>query len=205
MITSLIAVAVAATLAAQAHDAAPPPASARLAEAARRAGLTDLPDLTLLGYEVEGRSPRSLRDTIDRRRPRDRTSGERHDARTEWTFRTRWRFGADGRCIPSTATVVLTLTMVLPDLANREWLSPREQADWDRYFTALVAHERNHGRIAAAGQEQMQAAMRASPNCETITALVQATNAEVTAASRTYDRETDHGRCEGAVYPRPGA
>lgn len=205
MIISLTAVLVAAALAGQAPEADPAPASARLVEAASRAGLSDLPDLTLQGYEVEGRSPRSLRDAIDRRRPRDRASGERHDARTQWNYQTRWRVGADGQCIPATATVALTLTMVLPDLASREGLSGREQADWDRYFAALVAHEGNHGRIAVAGQEQMQAAMRASPTCEAMNAVVGAANAEVSAASRTYDRQTDHGRREGAVYPRPGA
>ncbi|NBW08206.1 MAG: DUF922 domain-containing protein [Caulobacteraceae bacterium] len=204
MILSLTAVAVAAALAGQTPEADPAPASARLVEAARGAGLADRPDLALQGYEVEGRSPRSLRDSIDRRRPRSQASGERHDARTQWSYRTRWRNGPDGQCIPATATVILTLTMVLPDLASREGLSSREQADWDRYFAALVAHEGNHVRIAVAGQEQMQTAMRASATCEAMTAVVGATNAEVRAASETYDSQTDHGRREGAVYPRPG-
>jgi predicted secreted Zn-dependent protease len=194
-----------AALAVQAAAPEPGPPSARLVEAVGRVGLSDLPDLALVGYEVEGRSPRSVRDSIDRRRPADPSDGVRHDARTRWNYRTQWRNGPDGRCLPATATVTLSITMILPDLASREQLSAREQAGWDAYFTALIAHERNHGRIAAAGREQMQAAMRTSPDCDAMTAVIRTTNAEVADASREYDRQTDHGRTEGAVYPRPGS
>ena len=204
MIMSLTSAAVAAVLTAQASASPPAPPGARLAQAVERAGLTDLPDLSLIGYAVEGRSPRVIRESINRGRPADRGDGARHDARTHWNYQTRWRRGADGQCVPGTATVTLTLTMTLPDLTNRDQLSAGDRAGWDDYFAALVAHERNHGRIAVAGRDQMQAAMRASPDCDAMTAVIQTTNAEVADASEEYDRKTDHGRREGAVYPQPG-
>lgn len=207
MIASLTVTLFAAALIGDEPPAAPTPASPRLTEAvaAVEGGLDGLPGLTVLGYPVEGESPRAIRSSMNDGRPPDESNGARHDARTRWNFRTRWGNGPDGRCDPRTATVDLTLTVILPDLTTRDELSARGKADWDAYFTALVAHERNHGRIAVEGRNRMQAAMRASPTCEAMRALVGATNQEVTAASGEYDQQTDHGRREGAVYPRPDA
>jgi predicted secreted Zn-dependent protease len=204
MIASLIPLAMAAVLTLQtpAPDAAAQAASPRLIAAA---GLADLPDLILLGYEVEGRSPRSIRASINARRPPEDAGGARHDARTRWTYRNRVETGPDGQCDPRTATVVLRLTVVLPDLVSRDQLSVRERDGWDRYFAAVVAHERNHARIAVAGRDMLQTAMRASPTCDAMRAAVRTTAAGITAASQTYDRQTGHGRREGAVYPPPGA
>ncbi len=209
MFVSLSSLALAAALSGQASVpkiAVPPaPPSTALVEAVGRAGLGDLPEVTLIGYPVTGRSPRSIRESMNEARPTVEVDGGRHDARTGWIFQTRWRNGADGQCVPATATVSVVLRMTLPDLTTRDQLSPREEADWDAYFAALVTHERNHGRIAVAGRDQMQAAMRASADCAAMNAVVKTTSDEVRAASEEYDNQTDHGRREGAVYPRPGA
>jgi len=209
MIVDLTSLALAAALSAQAsvpQIALPPaPPSPALVEAVSRVGLGDLPDVVLIGYPVTGRSPGAIRESMNAARPTIEVDGERHDARTGWIYQTRWQSGPDHACLPATATVTVVLRMVLPDLTTRDQLSPPEKAGWDAYFEALVTHERNHGRIVVAGQEQMQAAMRASPTCEAMNAMIQTTSAEVRAASEEYDRQTDHGRREGAVYPRPGA
>ena len=201
MVIGLAAMMVASVLAAQeaAPSLAAPPASERLSGAT--GVLRDLPGMTLTGYEVSGRSPNAVRRAMNSARPAAGKDGERHDALTSWRYSTRWMRGSDGQCAPATAEVTLTITVVLPDLTTREQLSSRERADWDRYFTSLVGHEHNHGRIAVAGRDQMQAAMRASPTCEAMQAVVRQTSNEVSAASREYDRLTEHGKREGAVYP----
>jgi predicted secreted Zn-dependent protease len=208
MILSVTALLVAASLTVDdpATASEPAPASPRLVEAVGQVGPVapgGVPEPILLGYAVEGTSSRAIRASINDRRPAEEANGARHDARTRWSYRPRWQVRPDGRCDPGTATVTLSLTMILPDLTTRDSLSTREKAEWDAYFTALVTHERNHGRIAVAGQERMQAAMRASPDCDAIRGAVRAALTEVTEASDTYDSQTDHGRREGAVYPRP--
>ena len=201
MVIGLAAIVVASTLAAQ--EVAPAPAAPTASDRLRAATsvLNDLPGLTLTGYEVSGRSPNAVRRAMNSARPPAGTDRERHDALTSWRYSTRWRNGSDGQCSPATAEVAVTITVVLPDLTTREQLSSRERADWDRYFTALVGHEHNHGRIAIAGRDQMQAAMRVSASCEAMQAVVRQTSNEVSAASREYDRLTEHGKLEGAVYP----
>jgi predicted secreted Zn-dependent protease len=209
MSISLTSVALAAALSVQvlAPPIAQPPAppSAALVEAVDRVGVSELPNLTLTGYAVAGRSSRAIRESMDDKRPSEEVDGVRHDARTYWIYQTRWQNGADGHCVPATATVTLRLRMVLPDLTTRDQLSASEKADWDAYFAALVTHERNHARIAVAGRDQMQAAMRASPDCASMSKMIETTNEELKSASIEYDHQTDHGRREGAVYPRPGS
>lgn len=201
MVIGLAAMMVASALAAQevAPASAAPPASERLRAAT--SALNDLSGLTLAGYEVSGRSPNAVRRAMNSARPPAGTDGERHDALTSWRYSTRWMRSSDGQCVPASAEVTVTITVVLPDLTTREQLSSRERTDWDRYFTALVGHERNHGRIGMAGRDQMQAAMRAAETCEAMQTAVRQTGAEVSAASREYDRLTEHGKREGAVYP----
>lgn len=184
---------------------ASPPATERLREAVAAVDVQQLPGLTLTGYEVRGRSARGVRESMNDERPAAEGDDARHDARTRWSYRPRWNRTADGQCDAASATVTLSLTIVLPDLATREALSRDERAGWDAYFAALVKHEWNHGRIAEKGQELMETALRGAPNCEAMTAVVRTYVAEITAASREYDAQTEHGRKEGAVFPRGGA
>ncbi|MBL0967896.1 MAG: DUF922 domain-containing protein [Brevundimonas sp.] len=176
----------------------PPPATERLRAAAPLAAA--FPNTTLLGYEVTGRSPRSVRESINESKPAD-PQGQRHDAVTRWRYQPRW-MGRNGQCLPESATVELQITIILPDLATRSALPGREGEAWDRYFDALVAHEVNHARVAQAGAEQMQVAMRAATDCAGMQAAVQGVNSAVQAANDQYDQQTGHGRTEGAVYPR---
>lgn len=176
----------------------PQPATERLRAAAPAAAA--FPDTTLLGYEVTGRSPRTVRESINESKPAD-PQGQRHDAVTRWRYQPRW-MRRDGQCVPETATVELQITIILPDLATRGALAGREGEAWDRYFDALVGHEVNHARVARTGAEQMQQAMRAATDCAGMQAAVEGINNAVQAANDQYDQQTGHGRTEGAVYPR---
>lgn len=190
---------------AQAVDPAAPvdPASqARLAAAAP--ALAALPSTTLGGYPVEGASPRAIRAAMNRDRPTEREGGARFDSVTRWSYAARWQRSAGGECDPATAQVSMTVTITLPDLIARDRLSTRERADWDGYFGRLAGHEQNHFRIAAEGAVRMQAAMRAATSCDQMRTEQRRVSEEISAASREYDRLTEHGRREGAVYPVAG-
>ncbi len=181
---------------------ASPPATERLRAAVAAVDVPQLPGLTLTGYEVRGRSARGVRESMNDERPAADGDDARHDARTRWSYRPRWNRTADGRCDPASATVTLSLTIVLPDLSTREALSRDERAGWDAYFAALVKHEWNHGRIAVKGQELLETALHEAADCDAMTAAVRTLVPEITAASREYDAQTEHGRREGAVFPR---
>lgn len=157
-----------------------------------------LPNVTLVGYPVSGRSRRTVRDDINRQRPE--TNGERHDARTSWQYSTRWRGGPGGVCLPETAEVTVQITVTMPDLVDPERLNREDLAAWRRYLTALEIHEGNHARIANAGAERMQQAMRAASSCETMQEAGRQVSATVSGASQEYDRRTRHGATEGAQF-----
>lgn len=183
----------------QSQQLTPSVSSPRLVEAAPQ--LAAIPDVTLVGYAVSGDSPRAIRNAINQARPTE-AGGGRFDGHTRWDYSTRWRNNASGECDPASAIVSVRFTVTLPDLEGRSRLDRTERDGWDRYFTALVAHETNHVRIGMAGAQAMQAAMRAAPDCDTMRAAQQQTAAAVLDASQTYDTQTGHGRTEGAVYPR---
>lgn len=173
-----------------------PEASQRLRAAAP--GVAEMDNVTLLGYEVRGRNARAVRASINEGKPAD-LSGARHDAVTYWNYR--WQFPrTNGRCDPAGTAVTYAVTLVLPDLATLDQMSRNDREKWNTYFAALVLHESNHARIAAAGAEGVRQAMRAAPDCESAQAVGLAENRRVGAASAEYDRLTNHGRNEGAVY-----
>ncbi|NJC42386.1 putative secreted Zn-dependent protease [Brevundimonas alba] len=188
----------AAPLATAGGEGAPPPVtSPSLAAAAPE--LAALPGVVLVGYPVDGRSPRAIRDSINDRRPR-LPQGEAFDARTDWRYQTQWKGGAGG-CDPATAEVDMTVIVTLPELTTRDALDRREREQWDRYYKALIGHEHNHVRIALAAAEQMRTYMRAAPDCASMQAVQRQIGASIQPANDAYDESTRHGRSEGATYP----
>jgi predicted secreted Zn-dependent protease len=176
-----------------------PASQARLQAAAPV--LAGQPNTTLVGYAVDGANPRAIRQAMNRDRPAETEGGERFDSVTDWSYATRWRRSGPDQCLANTVEVTLTVTVTLPDLVSRDRLNARDQADWDQYFERLAAHENNHVRIAVLGAELMQTAMRKATGCDQIQAERRRISDEISAASVEYDRTTEHGKREGAVYP----
>ena len=179
----------------------PPPAVSSAALVAAAPELASLPGVTLVGYPVQGRSPRAIRESIDERRPKPPQGEEAFDARVDWRYQTRWQSGPSGACDPATVEVEMTIVVTLPELTTRAALDRRERERWDRYFTALIGHEHNHVRVALAGAEQLRTFMRNAPDCTTMQAAQAQISASIVAANAAYDEQTRHGRTEGATYP----
>ena len=176
-----------------------PESRARIIAAAP--ALADMPDTMVATYPVDGRTPQAIRASINRGRPSDVEGGERFDAVTRWSYQANWRRSGPDQCLADTAEVTMAVKIILPDLISRDRLSTREKAAWDGYFQRLVAHELNHGRIAALGSQRMQAALREATSCAEMQATRERLGTEIRDANREYDRTSEHGRLEGAVYP----
>lgn len=164
---------------------------------ASQPALAAMPNLTLIGYPVSGRSRRAVREEMNERRPE--TGGQRHDARTTWRYSYKVG-GREGVCRPETAEVTVAITVIMPDLEAPERLGRQDRAAWDRYIAALAFHEGNHARIANLGAERMQQSMRAAASCDALRQLIEAESDQVAAASRQYDLQTRHGATEGAQF-----
>lgn len=203
ILISLLALIQASAQAATPGESVDPASQARIRAAAP--GLAGLPQTTLTTYPVEGRTPRAIRSSMNLGRPSESEGGGRFDSVTRWSYATRWRQSGPDQCLADTGEVTMTTTIILPDLISREQLSARERAAWDVYFERLTTHELNHVRIATLGAQRMQAAIRAATSCEQMQTEQRRISAEVRDASREYDRITEHGKREGAVYPPAGS
>lgn len=171
----------------------------RLREAAPE--LAALPDVVLVAYPVSGRTSRAVRTAMNAARPAETDGGERFDGVTRWQYSSRWQRRSGQQCLPETTVTSVAITVVLPDLAEPEKLGRRDREAWGRYFKALATHEMNHARIALHGRQEMEKAMRAASGCEDMQAASERVSNDVAAASREYDRLTEHGKREGAVFP----
>lgn len=180
--------------------AAAPPTVSSPELAAALPDLAAMPGVVLVGYPVSGGSPRGIRESINRSRPRE-PGREPFDGMTVWSYSTRWRGSSDGGCDPTSAEVTAHVVITLPELTNRQALGRAERENWDRYLSRLAAHEQNHARIALAGIDQLRTFMRGAPNCETMLAARAQIDAAIRDANRQYDETTRHGATEGARYP----
>ena len=168
------------------------------------AALADIPNLTVRYYEVQGRDGRTIRRDMNAKRLVDSVDGLPVDAQTRW--RHNWRVpGGPSGCDPSRAEVSYTIEMTLPRLAAGVTLSRSEQAEWDRYYKALLGHERNHALMAVRAAGALQSALREAGSCETAKSAADRVLAPLREASAEYDRRTRHGFTEGAVYPNGSA
>jgi predicted secreted Zn-dependent protease len=163
--------------------------------------LAAVPEVTLVAYSVSGRSARAVRTSMNTGRPAEVDGGERFDGVTRWRYSARWQGRGAQQCVPDTVVATVAITVILPDLIEPEKLSRRDREAWDRYFKALATHEMNHARIALHGRQEMEKAMRAATGCEDMQAASSRVSSDISAASREYDRLTEHGKREGAVFP----
>ncbi len=167
-------------------------------------------DYDVTYYRVEGDSALALRDSLDRDRPDLKPRKERgFDGYTEW--RVDWNFSferQDGSCRIGTVTTRLTVHVVLPRWEEMESAPLGLASRWSRYIEALTEHEEGHVRIAHDAERAIEQALARTPPARGCAEL------EATANRRghetlkkhidrefRYDRETDHGVTQGALFP----
>ena len=171
------------------------------------ASLADLPanapapaQISVTTYQVDGRTPRDVRRSLNQRRPAD-ASDARHDALTSWRFHIDWSTDASGDCVPATVTVLPVILITLPSLKDEHRRTGRLRHAWTRYLRRLEVHERHHAHLVAMGAAQMQTEMRSASSCGDMVRASDRWRSEILKANSDYDERTDHGRSEGVVFP----
>jgi len=156
-------------------------------------------------YEVTGTSVRELRLSIATRARTgpDRTS---YSGFTIWNLR--WSYAgsrtAPGGCRPNGVTVYLDLSVRYPVWKDSAAAATSVREEWNRYVTALKAHEGNHAAIAIRGANRLARGLRdlVSPICSTLQTDAQRLATEAVRSIRReneqYDERTRHGATEGA-------
>lgn len=159
--------------------------------------------LDYIDYRADPRRGQGLREALDAATP-VRPNGKIFHGNTQWHIRwsLRWWREANGRCRITSNTTTLDLDITLPQLGSG---SSDLRQRFQRYRTALHAHELGHARIARAAAAEIDRAILDLPEMASCTALEAAANrvayallADATRAQNAYDRATEHGRLEGA-------
>lgn len=153
--------------------------------------LTEIPNVTVIPYDVGGRNLPAVRRSIDAARPTDPNDGKRTDGLSRWQYQWRWQRDEQGRCTVAPEDIIFSATVTVPRLADsRAPTKLRER--FDRYLQSLLAHEDGHIRYAWDHRGEITAAINTA-TCATADAAGQAALKAIAAHDIAYDKATDHG------------
>lgn len=158
-------------------------------------------------YDVHGSTAAQVRRELRRHGPR--VGGRGYGGLTTWELTWTYTFEERGaECRLASYDVRVDVTSTLP-----RWIpddpAPEDKlvAKWERYLSALEAHEEGHRRFgleAASAVERSLSSIAPEPTCERVEAALAAAAQEVVEQyrerERRYDEETKHGRADGARF-----
>ena len=159
-------------------------------------------------YAIAGSSARELRDAMNEKRPVGK-DGKPHDAITSWFVR--WQYAtttSPAACAIKSFDVSLDISMTLPQWTNESAAAPQLVQHWRTYYAALLKHEEGHRAIgsgAAADIRDAGSKLPSEQGCGDLAKAVGKMTGEILERyrqrEREYDRDTDHGRTQGARFP----
>lgn len=160
-------------------------------------------------YVISPAAPRDISGELARNTPVS-IEGRKYRGMTRW--RIQWNYTyrqGDGQCFIATARTVLTVIFTMPRLSTWSNAIPAVREPFDKYYTALLAHESGHkesGRLAAREITHRLPQLPGSTNCD---AAARNANAEALAIiarynqrDKDYDATTRHGISQGATIEK---
>jgi predicted secreted Zn-dependent protease len=159
-------------------------------------------------YKVFGIDEKSIRSYMKDHSP-CRQGKEVFDASTtwyvEWFFK--WQY-ANGMYHITEANSNVEIKYIMPQWPDKEKAHTSIQEKWECYFKALSEHEFGHRNIAIEAAKAVNLAIIDIPPGSTSQSLEISANAAANRVleryrtqEREYDRQTDHGKKTGAVFP----
>ncbi len=161
--------------------------------------LVQIPEATIMYYEIEGSSETDLRAQMDEFGPVD-FSGFKSDAVTEWYIFWDWPgFGSDG-CSLNEAVVSYKVKIIFP-----HWMPPAGAPNnllvkWFNYTYKLANHEKGHVDHLVANYQSVLDAIKGA-TCGSADTAAKAALELLRAFDLEYDRQTEHGAIQGARFP----
>lgn len=161
--------------------------------------LVQIPEATIVYYEIEGFSETDLRAQLDELGPVD-FSGFKSDAATEWYISWDWPGIGSDICSLNEAVVSYEVKIIFPS-----WRPPEDAPNnliikWFNYTYKLAKHEKGHVEYLVANYHTVLDAIKGA-TCETADAAAEAALEPLRAFDLEYDRQTGHGATQGARFP----
>lgn len=160
-------------------------------------------------YPIRGRTDTELRSQMSQKGPLDALEGRRYDAYTAWTVNWSYRYKSVGKqCTIASVQTKVGITFTLPKWQPASGTPRSLKAEWKQYLAALQTHEDGHKYHGiAAGQDVIRTLSRfpSAASCSTLgTTANQAAQQIIQRYNQKdieYDRLTQHGFTQGAVFP----
>lgn len=159
-------------------------------------------------YRVTGATASELRSSMLAAGPED--DGRSWFGMTDWEVRWQFRFEpSDNGCSMERVDVEFSSRMTLPEWEGERSADPDLVREWRAFARALRAHEDGHTATGLRAAHEIHRTLQSvrADSCETIAEEANSTAHEILdrfrQREREYDRETGHGRTQGAVWPRP--
>lgn len=155
-------------------------------------------------YPVEGTTSAEILNSLNARGPLDQR-GVRRYARSEWSIRWEWPLTPVGPQLQA-ATSSTEIRLILPYLKNQASVPQALRDEWAEYLNRLIIHELRHAQYPMVSGPQVASAIRSAAGSTGLTPAQAHQAAEkilsrIRARDRRYDRETEHGKLEGVVFP----
>lgn len=167
--------------------------------------LSQIPDLELEYYDIEGHSKAELRANMQKFGPKDQF-GMARDAYTSWHVSWSWP-RKNGKIDFNSTQLSKTLKIIMPrwgaDPVKKEDSLLRKE--WELYIKKLAEHEFRHASFFLHNvtkiKKKIMKAVAANPKLSFDDANYEAYKvlAKIRKLDKDYDLKTDHGRLEGVT------
>lgn len=153
---------------------------------------------TIKSYNLYSEDSRELNQALKMFGPKDQFGGDHH-AYSKWDISWNWP-SKEGKQIYKEAAVNVDVTLTLPT-----WLNIKTNQDlyiWNKYATAVVAHEMNHWKAAyQAGDDILRTIQSFSENTEAkvVKMHIHSRLDQLRGFDVSYDHRTQHGQLEGVT------
>ena len=161
-------------------------------------------------YDLAGQSAKQLIAQMKESGPLGK-DGKRSFGKTDWTIHWSYRYETRGGAVVFTrVTVTAAANFIVPRKQAPADANDRMAAEWARFSTALMIHERGHAENATRHARQLYAVLHDHgpfASREELEAFVKAEGdkciADANAEDLAYDKRTRHGDTQGATLHEP--
>lgn len=155
----------------------------------------------IIYYAITGSTASELRASMDKLRPKDPYDGNRPvDAYTDWYISWTWPGHGTDNCDLSAAAVRFSINVTMPRWKAPANASPGLIVKWENYIRSLTVHEKGHVDNIVRNYPGVLAAIQ-NATCSTAETAAQKALEPLRAFDSSYDRDTNHGATQGAVFP----
>ncbi|CAD7848280.1 MAG: hypothetical protein [Olavius algarvensis Delta 4 endosymbiont] len=159
-------------------------------------------------YRISGQTAQDLRREMNLKGPAG-AGGRRFDAYTAWWVKWNYRWWeSPSECRITAVATQVRVSYTLPAWDQYDRSSDELKQQWDRYYQALLAHEKGHREFGLRAAREIEQVIWDLGRRGTCAQLEREANAVAQAAldryilmEEQYDADTAHGAATGAVFP----